>query len=183
MLKINPEINNKSAYIICPNHSSRLDIILLFATFPNTFVFMGKRNVSNISIFEWFYNNTMITFERASVSSAVKAYRKADRLLKAGTSVVVFPEGRVPEKHVRLGKFKSGAFKLAINNKVPIIPITFVDNKNKYPEDDITIKLGKLRLLISSPISTTSMSLSDCSVLRDRTYNVINKTLIKYENK
>ena len=183
ILKISPEINNKSAYIICPNHTSRFDIILLFATFPHTFVFMGKRNVSNISIFEWFYNNTMITFERASIFSAVKAYRKADKLLKAGTSVVVFPEGKVPEKHVRLGKFKPGAFKLAISNQVSIIPITFVDNKNKYPEDDIAIKLGKLRVFMSNPIATTSGSLNECSVLRDKTYNVINKTLIKYENK
>ena len=81
-VKCSATIHSNSAYIICPNHTSKFDIVLLFATFPNTFVFMGKKNVTNIPFFEWFYNKTMITFKRGSVSSAMLAYRKADRLLK-----------------------------------------------------------------------------------------------------
>ena len=181
-IKQNPKLKSDSAYIICPNHTSKFDIILLFATFPNTFVFMGKKNVSKIPIFEWFYNRTMITFERGSVGSAVKAYRKADRILKSGVSIVVFPEGMVPKNHIRLGAFMSGAFKLAISNKVPIIPITFVDNKNKYPEDELKIHFGKLRVYIHDPINTCKMSLNNLEALRNRTYREIDNTLIKYEN-
>ena len=176
-------IDPQESYIICPNHTSKFDIILLFATFPNTFVFMGKKNVSNIRLFEWFYEKTMITFERGSVASAVSAYRKADRLLKEKTSIVIFPEGEVPKQNIRLQSFKLGAFKLAIANKVPIIPLTFVDNKNKYPEDKLNIKLGCLRVFVHSPIATSKMTIKNCKKLRDITFNKIDQTLIYYENK
>ena len=176
------DINSKSAYIICPNHTSKFDIILLFAIFPGTFVFLGKKNVSNIRFFEWFYNKTMVTFERGQISSSVNAYRKADRLLKRGISIVVFPEGRVPEPEIKLAKFKLGAFKLAINNQVPIIPLTFVDNKRKYPEDKLNVQLGVLRVVMHKPINTIGKTAKHSIILKDKVFDIIYKTLIKYEN-
>ena len=181
MLKMSSKIDLDQSYIICPNHTSKFDIILLFAIFPKPFVFMGKKNVSSIWFFEWFYNKTMITFERGSVSSAFSAYRKADKLLKSGMSIVIFPEGQVPPSSVRLGAFKLGAFKLAINNKVSILPLTFLDNKRKYPEDQLSLMLGALRVILHDPIETTQLDLKKSKSLRDITYNIINKTLIKDE--
>tara|TARA_B100000427_G_C15490876_1_gene587518 strand:+ start:567 stop:1106 length:540 start_codon:yes stop_codon:yes gene_type:complete len=176
-------INKSSAYIICPNHTSKFDIILLFAIFPKTFVFVGKKGVTNFSFFEWFYNKTMITFDRSSPSASFKAYRKADKLLKSGTSIVVFPEGKVPAKEIRLGDFKLGAFKLAIYNQVPIIPITFVDNKEKYPEDELKLKLGLLRVNIHSPVTTKGMKIHEANILSEQVFNTMNNTLCNYENK
>lgn len=181
-VKFESPIDSNQAYIICPNHTSKFDIILLFATFPNNFVFVGKKNVSNIRFFDWFYDQTMITFDRESISSAFRAYRKADKLLKEKTSVVIFPEGRVPNPHVRLDTFKLGAFKLAINNKVPIIPLTFVDNKEKYPEDKLKLTLGRLRVIVHKPIFTLSLTMKNCKILRDKVFETINNTLIDYEN-
>ena len=172
-----------SAYIICPNHTSKFDIILLFAILPTTFVFIGKKGVTKFSFFEWFYNKTMITFDRENISSAFRAYRKADKLLKSGTSIVIFPEGKVPPKHIRLGEFKLGAFKLAIHNQVPIIPITFVDNKYKYPEDELALKLGLLRIYIHDPISTKGVEMKNANMIKNTAFNSINNTLIKHENK
>jgi 1-acyl-sn-glycerol-3-phosphate acyltransferase len=174
---------DNNAYIICPNHTSKFDIILLFATFPGTFVFMGKQGVTNIPFFEWFYNKTMITFKRGSVSSAYQAYRKADSFLKRGVSIVIFPEGGVPSPDCRLQKFKRGAFKLAIDNQIPIVPITFIDNKRKYPEDSLTLKFGSLRVVIHELISTKGLSSNDLNKIKNITFNLIDKTLMDYENK
>ena len=182
VLRKSSKIDFRKSYIICPNHTSKFDIILLFATFPKTFVFIGKKNVSNIWLFEWFYNKTMITFERGSVASSFSAYRKADKLLKSGTSIVIFPEGQVPSCNIKLGDFKLGAFKLAINNKVPILPVTFLDNKRKYPEDKLSLTLGSLRVVLHDPIETVKLDLKNSQWLRDSTYNIINTTLIQYEN-
>jgi len=182
-LKLDQKINNLDACIICPNHTSKLDVILLFAVFPKTFVFVGKKGVTKFSFFEWFYNKTMVTFERDNISSSFQAYRKADRLLKLGISIVIFPEGQVPDKNINLGKFKLGAFKLGIHNKVPIIPVTFVDNKYKHPEDEIRLKLGVLRVFIHSPIRTEGLKSSNANNLSDQVFSIINKTLNKYENK
>ena len=183
ILKLEKKINKSSSYIICPNHTSKFDIILLFAIFPKTFVFIGKKGVTKFSFFEWFYNKTMVTFDRENIGSAFRAYRKADKLLKSGVSIVIFPEGMVPKENIILGEFKSGAFKLAIHNKVPIIPITFLDNKQKYPEDKLNLSLGLLRILIHSPINTNNMKMHDAAELKDTVFSIIHKTLIKYENK
>jgi len=182
ILKFDQKIDTSSSYIICANHTSKFDIILLFAVFPKTFVFIGKRGLTKFPIFEWFYNRTMITFDRSSSASGFRAYRKADRLLKSGISIAIFPEGQVPDKSIRLEKFKLGGFKLAIHNQVPIIPITFVDNKNKYPEDELKLKLGRLRVYIHRPIITKNRTIKDADKLRNHTFNIINDTLIKYEN-
>tara|TARA_B100000945_G_scaffold321522_1_gene336636 strand:+ start:9190 stop:9924 length:735 start_codon:yes stop_codon:yes gene_type:complete len=182
VLSFEKKINPCSSYIICPNHTSKFDIILLFAIFPGTFVFIGKKGVTKFSFFEWFYNKTMITFDRKNITSAFQAYRKADKLLKRGTSIVIFPEGQVPKHKIRLGDFKLGAFKLAINNQIPIIPITFIDNKKKYPEDDLRLKLGLLRVVIHAPIETKEITMNSINLLKERTYNIINNTLIKYGN-
>ena len=80
-------------------------------------------------------------------------------------------------------KFKLGAFKLAINNGVPIIPITFVDNKRKYPEDQLYLKLGLLRVFIHRPISTMNVKLESSNFLKEQTFRIIHETLIEYENK
>ena len=125
----------------------------------------------------------MITFDRDNVASAFRAYRKADKLLKSGVSIVIFPEGQVPKKDIKLGELKLGAFKLSIHNNVPIIPITFIDNKIKYPEDELKLSLGLLRVLIHSPIKTKNMTMKDAISLKDQVFEIINKTLNYYENR
>ena len=84
---------------------------------------------------------------------------------------------------IRLDEFKLGAFKLAISNQVPIIPLTFVDNKRKYPENNLKLSLGIFRVLIHKPINTIGMTSSNCHELKCSTFNIINQTLINYENK
>ena len=76
-----------------------------------------------------------------------------------------------------------GAFKLAIHNQVSIIPITFVDNKRKYPEDKLKLILGVLRVFVHEPISTNDMKSKEAESLCQTTYDIINKTLIKYDTK
>ncbi len=182
-LKFENRIDPLSPYIICPNHTSKFDIILLFAIFPKTFVFVGKKGVTKFSFFEWFYNKTMITFDRGNIKSAFRAYRKADKLLKSGISIVIFPEGGVPKDDILLGRFKLGAFKLSIHNKVSIIPITFIDNKRKYPEDKLNLSLGLLRVLIHTPINTAKMKVEDAVLLKNKVFEKIKNTLTYYENK
>ena len=124
-----------------------------------------------------------MTVVACTSSAPLKIPGKADTLLKSGISIVIFPEGQVPKHEIRLGQFKLGAFKLAIHNQIPIIPITFVDNKKKYPEDKLELELGLLRVSIHSPIDTKNMKIKHANSLRDKVFSIINQTLIKYENK
>ena len=122
---------NKS-YMFIGNHTSMLDIMLMLVTVKNPFVFVGKAELAKIPLFGFFYKRTCILVDRSSAKSRQAVFLRAQRRLKQGLSICIFPEGLVPEEHIILDEFKDGAFRLAINHKTPIVPITFADNKKRF---------------------------------------------------
>ena len=120
-------------YIICPNHTSMIDIMLALAIFPNCFLFIGKRELARIPLFGYFYRKTNILVDRSSIRSSQEAFHTAAEKLKIGLGVCIFPEGGVPDEEVELARFKSGAFRLSIDHQVKIIPVSFPDNKKRLP--------------------------------------------------
>jgi 1-acyl-sn-glycerol-3-phosphate acyltransferase len=181
VVKWEKKIDRRTPYVVCANHTSRLDILLLFAILPFQFVFMGKAGLTENPILKWFYERSMIVFDRMSVASAYKAYRQASISLENRISVVIFPEGGVPKIDVRLNKFKSGAFRLAISNKVPILPVTFADNKRKLPEDKLRVVPGRLRVFVHMPIQFNDGAHNDENELKQLVFARINDQLEKIE--
>ena len=88
--------------------------------------------MAKIPLFGFFYKRTCILVDRSSPKSRQAVFLRAQRRLKQGLSICIFPEGGVPEEHVVLDSFKDGAFRLAINHKIPIVPMTFYDNKKRF---------------------------------------------------
>ena len=124
--------NPKNSYMFIANHTSMTEIILMLAAVKNPFVFVGKKELANIPLFGFFYKRTCILVDRGSAKSRQAVFLRAQRRLKQGLSICIFPEGGVPEEHVVLDDFKDGAFRLAINHKIPIVPLTFYDNKKRF---------------------------------------------------
>ena len=103
--------------------------------------------------------------------------------LKKGNSVVVFPEGTIPKNTPQLGNFKSGAFKLAVENQIPIIPITFLDNYKRLEMKGLfsgKAGPGIARAIIHEPIPTIGLTEKDLIPLQDKVYAIINKELEKH---
>ncbi len=70
--------------------------------------------------------------DREDGNSRSGVYRRARRRLYSGLGICIFPEGGVPEEHVLLDEFKDGAFKMAIAHGIPVVPMTFYDNKKVF---------------------------------------------------
>ncbi len=115
-------LKNLKACVITPNHTSYLDILMLYITMPNYFVFMGKHTLKTIPIFNIFFKDMNIAVNRRSSDSGKQALERCAHELKKGNSVVMFPEGTIPNDAPNLLKFKAGAFKLAIEQQQPIVP-------------------------------------------------------------
>src|SRR5688500_15613146 len=111
--------DNKTPYIISPNHCSYLDIILLYCIFPNYLIFMGKQELSKAPLFNIFFKKMNILVDRKSKISAHRAFIRAGKELERKHSVVIFPEGTIPPNTPKLKVFKNGAFRLAIEKQVP----------------------------------------------------------------
>jgi 1-acyl-sn-glycerol-3-phosphate acyltransferase len=115
-------------YIICPNHTSYLDIVLAYCIFPDMFIFMGKKELMKVPVFNVFFKKMNILVDRNSASGSSKAFLEATKRISKGNSIAIFPEGSISKRAPKMLKFKSGAFKLAADNKIPIVPVTFLTN-------------------------------------------------------
>ena len=95
---------------------------------------------------------------------------------------MIFPEGGIRDNAPKLAKFKSGAFKTAIETKVPIVPITFLDNWKLLGDGNFfkaKARFGKARIIVHKPIETSSLTEEDLLPLSQNVFNIINKTLIE----
>jgi 1-acyl-sn-glycerol-3-phosphate acyltransferase len=133
-------------YIICANHSSMLDIMVTLAVFPFPFMFIGKAELSKLPIFGFFYSRTNILVDRSSMTSRRKSFEVAGVRLREGRGMCIYPEGMAPRAEITLAPFKLGAFRLAADNQVTIIPATLFDCKKRLPYDMFRGKPGRLRV-------------------------------------
>lgn len=172
-------VNSKKSYLFCPNHTSMIDIMLMFAVTKNPFVFVGKKELKKIPVFGYVFRKTSILVDRSSRQSARQAFEDADRKLKNGTSICIFPEGKVPDdQSIILDEFKSGAFRLAIEHNIPIVPISFYDCKKRFSYTFFSGSPGKLRARIHKFISTDNLTLEDRNKLKQQVFNVIYTSLV-----
>ncbi|MBA4745414.1 MAG: 1-acyl-sn-glycerol-3-phosphate acyltransferase [Muricauda sp.] len=167
------------SYMLVANHTSMLDIMLMLVISSNPFVFVGKKELENLPIFGFFYKRVCIMVDRENVRSRTGVYRRAQRRLDQGLSICIFPEGGVPEEDIVLDKFKDGAFKMAIAHKIPVVPMTFLDNKTRFSFTFFSGGPGRLRAKVHEFFETGILSASDTSTLREEVRDVILKELTK----
>ncbi len=160
-------------YIICANHSSELDIMMCLALVPNCFVFIGKKELAKIPLFGFFYKKTNILVDRKSISSKRSVLEKASKKLSDGIGVCIYPEGGIPAPEIELAPFKMGAFKLAIEQGVSIVSISFPDNKTRFGDDWGSGSPGVARAIVHRPLHTDGLSLNDIHRLKDDCYRQI----------
>lgn len=165
------------SYMLVANHTSMLDIMLMLHVSRNPFVFVGKKELVNIPIFGFFYKRVCIMVDRDNVRSRTGVYRRAQRRLDQGLSICIFPEGGVPEEDIVLDKFKDGAFKMAIAHKIPVVPMTFYDNKKRFSFTFYSGGPGRIRVKVHQFFETGILSPEDTSTLREEVRDVILKEL------
>ena len=170
---------NKS-YMFIANHTSMADIMLMLVTVKNPFVFVGKKELSKIPLFGFFYKRTCILVDRDSAKSRQAVFLRAQKRLNQGLSICIFPEGGVPEEHIALDTFKDGAFRLAINHQIPIVPITFADNKKRFSYTFFSGSPGLMRSKIHPFISTKGMSIDNTKSLNAESRKVIEGQLKRF---
>lgn len=161
------------SYMFIANHTSMADIMLMLVSVKNPFVFVGKKELANIPLFGFFYKRTCILVDRSSVKSRKAVFLRAQRRLKSGLSICIFPEGGVPDHKMVLDEFKDGAFRLAINHQIPIVPITFADNKKRFSYVFFSGGPGKMQVKIHKFLSTKGLAVKDTKSLNEEARRII----------
>jgi 1-acyl-sn-glycerol-3-phosphate acyltransferase len=86
------------------------------------------------------------------------------------------------DESIVLDTFKDGAFRLAIEHKIPIIPITFADNKKRFSFTFFSGKPGKLRVKVHKPVQTCNLTIENKTELKNNVRNIILEQLYSFNN-
>ena len=107
---------------------------------------------------------------------------QAKEKLKKGISVLIYPEATIPnKKEVTLGRFKDGAFRIAIDNNTPIVPVAIIGGHHILPNDRTNRMFpGKINVVFCDPISTEGMVAEDSEDLKQQVRKIILQKLDEY---
>lgn len=162
--------------IYCANHSSWLDIVAMGLVVRGDHKFMGKDSLAKIPLFGGMFSKLHIMVNRESKISSFRAFLQAKEALQNGQSIVIFPEGGIKGSPPNLNEFKDGAFRLAVEAQVPIVPVTLLDTW-KIVDKQFATSWHTARAVVHEPISTEGLTTKDLSALQEKTYSLIEQSL------
>lgn len=171
------------SYMFIANHTSMMDIMMmLILVKENPFVFVGKAELAKLPVFGFFYKRTCILVDRNDSKSKSQVFKSAQERLNKGLSICIFPEGGVPDDtSVILDKFKDGAFRLAIDHQISIVPIAFGKLKFFFPFSWGEGYPGKVPVKVFEPISTIGKTQNDKQQLKGECYRLLYEPVAKWE--
>jgi len=177
-------IQEGKSYMFVANHTSMTDIMLMLSVVKNPFVFVGKKELTKIPLFGFFYKPTCILENRNCSKSRSGVFLRAQNRLNQGLSICIFPEGGVPDdESVLLDSFKDGAFRLAVEHQIPIVPMTFADNKKRFSYTFFSGSPGLMRVKIHHFFDTKGKSAEYRKIVKEEVREVILKQLVEFDAK
>lgn len=147
-------IQKGQSYVIVSNHQSGADIVAIYGSIGIQFRWILKKELRKAPLLGIACEKMQHIFiDRSSARAAYRSIQKAKEILSGGLSVVIFPEG-TRSKTGQMGTFKHGAFKMAFELGLPILPITLNGTHNVMSGGLETLKYGKAEMIIHEPIDT-----------------------------
>jgi 1-acyl-sn-glycerol-3-phosphate acyltransferase len=159
-------------YIFTPNHQSFIEVPLLVTYLDRNLAYLAKKELFKYPIFGYGIKLIgVVPIDRANTQAAVDSARQATGMLQKGKDYVVYPEGtRSPDG--RLLPFKKGAFMMALEAGVPVVPVTISGSSRIMPKQQLKIYPSTVQVTVHDPISTTPFTKENVGelmkVTRDR---------------
>ena len=159
-------------YVVVSNHESFADILLI-SHLPWEMKWLSKVELMKIPVIGWdMYLAGDVPVERGAGRSAVKALRRCREVLDRKVSVIIFPEGTRSASGEML-PFKDGAFRLAIDAGVPILPLAVSGTGTALRKHSWKVGRSRAFVRVLEPVETTGMTTRDVPALRDRVRDLI----------
>lgn len=184
-IRYEEEFDRKGTYVFVPNHTSYLDIPLLCQVANGRFFFMGKEELLRNPLFRLFFKTIDLPVNRDRKISGYRALQNASDRLKRGMSLVLFPEGTISENPPQMLPFKNGAFRLAIENQVPVVPVSMLntwdilyDKGQKHGS-----RPGIIRIFVHKPVPTANLNARDEEKLKEEVFGIMHAKLFDYASK
>jgi 1-acyl-sn-glycerol-3-phosphate acyltransferase len=160
-------VDRHQSYVLVSNHQSQYDILVLYGWLGIDFKWVMKQELRSVpGIGAACDRLGHIFIDRSNHAAAIATLNAAKKKIVDGTSVMFFPEG-TRSRDGRLKKFKKGAFKMALDLDLPILPLTVTGTRDVLPADTLDLMPGSARLIIHPPVSVEGRTAEDCQSLTD----------------
>lgn len=170
-------LDPRRSYVLVSNHQSQCDILVLYGWLGVDFKWVMKqelRRVPGIGIACDRLGHIFI--DRSDHAAAVATLAAARAKIVDGTSVIFFPEG-TRSRDGRLLPFKRGAFRMALDLGLPILPLTVAGTRDVLPAGTADLLPGSVRLVIHPPVEIAGLGEGDCAALCEQVRELIGREL------
>ena len=167
-----------TSYVLVANHTSYIDPFVMLRVSKNPFVFVVKKELVKLPLFGYLYKRAAIMVNRSDKKSRWEVYGRAEKKLALGYSICIFPEVSYEDDTIFLNPFKRGAFKIAIDHQLPVVPMVFYDCKRKHPWYPHFGYPGELRVQ-TYPEIYPPKTMEDVEKFQETVRNIVEKGLLE----
>jgi 1-acyl-sn-glycerol-3-phosphate acyltransferase len=165
------------SYIYVSNHTSFLDLPGLAMLIPGEFRPLAKKELLKIPVFGLIARGATVIVDRSSGESRKKSLDKLKATLAEGISILLFAEGTQNRSKEVLQPFKDGAFRLAIDTQMPLLPMVVIGAGALMPPGTINLRPGLIKIIVGPEIATEG--LTDTIALKNHTFEIMKEMIHK----
>jgi 1-acyl-sn-glycerol-3-phosphate acyltransferase len=148
-------LDPKGAYVFVANHQSLFDIPVMFCYLPYQWRIIAKKSLGVIPILGWYLHRAGHILVDRRHPDRLGILRRWREVIARGLSLVIFPEG-TRSVDGRVGRFKAGSFQLALEARVPVVPVSIVGTRAVMRKNELTVRPGLVQVTIHAPVLTDS---------------------------
>ena len=175
-------IPSDRAVLFCSNHLSYLDPPALVVASDRPVQFLAKQSLFHIPFLGWAMRRMGdISIDRENPRAAARSLRQAAAATRAGASIIVFPEGS-RSRDGQLQPFLSGAFRMAIQAQVPVVPVAIRGSRAALRPGSLLFLGGGVRITFGEPIAFETLALKGPSSMANRVEQVVRQLLAADES-
>ena len=172
-------IDRKQSYVVVSNHQSHFDIYVVYGWLFMDLKWVMKQELRKVPFIGWACEVLeFIYVDRSDKQKAIESLENAKDKIVNGTSVMFFPEG-TRSKDGQIGRFKKGAFMMAIDLQLPILPITIKGTRKILPSGSFNLLPGKAEMVIHQPVSVSGYTEKNVQELITSTRKLIEEEFLK----
>ena len=169
------QVDRSAPYVFVANHQSIYDIPVLFVSLPLQLRIIAKASLGRFPVLGWHLRWTgHLLVDRARAGAG--ALKQVARMMRRGHSLIVFPEG-TRSRDGRVGRFRRGLFLLAIEARLPVVPVAVSGTRRVMRKGRLTTRPGDVALVVHPPLPTDGLTRADAPVLAERVRGIIAATV------
>jgi 1-acyl-sn-glycerol-3-phosphate acyltransferase len=173
-----------TTYVFVSNHQSIYDIPVVFASLPYQLRIIAKESLARFPVLGWHLRrggHLFVDRRRPDRAGILKRWRA---LVSEGLSLVIFAEG-TRSWDGRVARFKAGSFLLAIEARLPVVPLAVVGTRQVMPKGRLRTEPASVRLIVHDPIAAPAIdapTIQDAKALADRVHDIVAESVDTLQN-